>query len=195
MPLPFILASGNKHKLEEFHELLGHPLLGLGDVPGAPEPEETGATFEENAILKARSLAEHTGGWALADDSGLEVTALGGAPGVYSARFAGKHGDDEANNRLLLEKLKGCEDRSAQFVCVLALCGPSGEQMTVRGECRGRIAHAAAGSSGFGYDPLFVPDGESRSFAELGPEEKQKRSHRADAVRKLRALLDACPIG
>jgi len=181
------LATANQHKLQEFLDLLGLPVQGLRAVAGAPEPEESGATFEENAWIKAASLAAHTGGWALADDSGLEVDALNGAPGVHSARFAGRHGDDAANNRLLLEKLRDVGDRRARFVCALAVCAPDGTGFTVRGECPGEIASATRGSEGFGYDPLFIPEGESRTFAELGPAVKQKRSHRAAAVAALKA--------
>jgi len=186
------LATGNRHKLEEFRELLDIPLQGLREVPGAPEPEETGATFEENAWIKAASLAAHTGGWALADDSGLEVETLDGAPGVHSARFAGRHGDDKANNQLLLEKLKTATNRRARFVCALAVCGPDGNGFTVRGICSGNIAEEPRGTEGFGYDPLFVPDGETLTFAELGPSVKQKLSHRASAIALLKARHPDC---
>ncbi len=186
------LATGNRHKLEEFRELLDIPLQGLREVPGAPEPEETGATFEENAWIKAASLAAHTGGWALADDSGLEVETLDGAPGVHSARFAGRHGDDKANNQLLLEKLKTATNRRARFVCALAVCGPDGNGFTVRGICSGNIAEEPRGTAGFGYDPLFVPDGETLTFAELGPSAKQQISHRAAAIALLKARHPDC---
>ncbi len=183
------LATNNAHKLEEFQDLLGVPLRSLRDVPGAPDVVEDGETFEANAIKKAQSLADLTGGWALADDSGLEVDALGGAPGVYSARFAGEHGNDTANNRLLLEKLTDQTDRAARFVCVLALCHPTETPRIFRGECEGRIALSSSGTGGFGYDPLFVPVGHRESFAALGPELKQKISHRARALALL--LADA----
>jgi len=188
------LATGNAHKLQEFQDILGLPVRGLRDIPGAPEPEETGSTFAENAMIKAESLAAFCGGWALADDSGLEVHALQGAPGIYSARYAGRHGDDAANNALLLRNLEKVTDRSARFVCVLALCGPSGECTVIEGECRGRIAQAPAGSDGFGYDPLFIPEGESQTCAQLGAAWKSRHSHRAHALSQFlaqhAALLD-----
>jgi non-canonical purine NTP pyrophosphatase (RdgB/HAM1 family) len=184
------LSSGNAHKAEEIREMLGIPLRSLKEVSGVPEFEETGETFEENARIKARGLADYLGGWALADDSGLAVDALDGAPGVYSARYAGRHGDDAANNRKLLEDLADKTDRSAGFVCVLALCGPGGEEWVIRGECRGRMAHVPRGEGGFGYDPLFIPDGYEQSFAELGAEVKNRLSHRAVALQKLMAHPD-----
>lgn len=181
------LATNNTHKLEEFQDLLGVPLRGLRDVPGACDVIEDGETFEANAVKKAQSLADFTRDWALADDSGLEVDALGGAPGVYSARFAGEHGNDGANNRRLLEKLSGKTNRAARFVCVLALCHPDQAPLVFRGECGGTIAQSPGGSGGFGYDPLFVPEGHDESFASLGPEIKQKISHRARALARLLA--------
>lgn len=184
-PSVLTLSSGNAHKADEIRSMLGLPLRTLRDVPGAPEIEETGDTFEANARLKARGLADFLDGWALADDSGLAVDALDGAPGVFSARYAGVHGDDTANNRKLLAGLEAAPDRGAAFVCVLALCGPGGEEWIVRGECRGRIARAAAGEGGFGYDPLFVPDGYERSFAQLGETVKNRLSHRAVALHRL----------
>lgn len=181
------LATNNLHKLEEFRELLQTPLRSLREIPNAPDVVEDGETFEANAIKKARSLAEITGDWALADDSGLEVDALNGAPGVYSARFAGEHGNDSANNRLLLEKLADSPDRSARFVCVLALCHPVKPSLVFRGECEGRIARSPSGSAGFGYDPLFVPEGYEQSFAALGSDIKRGISHRARALSLLLA--------
>jgi len=179
------LSSGNAHKVTEIRDMLGIPLRSLKDVPDAPDFEETGTTFEANARIKARGLADFIGGWALADDSGLAVNALDGAPGVYSARYAGIHGDDAANNAKLLADLAEISDRGAAFVCVLALCGPGGKEWIIRGECRGRIARAASGSNGFGYDPLFIPEGFEQSFAELGSGEKNRISHRSVALRKL----------
>lgn len=181
------LASNNRHKVEELSLLLGVPLRSLRDVPGARDVVEDGKTFEANAIKKAQSLADFTRDWALADDSGLEVNALDGAPGVYSARFAGEHGNDTANNALLLEKLSGVSDRRARFVCVLALCHPDQAPMIFRGECEGHIAHSPSGEGGFGYDPLFMPEGHAHSFAALGSGVKQEISHRARALRALRA--------
>lgn len=181
------LASTNRHKLDELASLLRVPLRSLKEVPGAPDVVEDGNTFEANAIKKAQSLADFTGDWALADDSGLEVDALDGAPGVYSARFAGEHGNDTANNALLLEKLSGVSDRSARFVCVLALCHPGRAPLIFRGECEGHIAHSPSGEGGFGYDPLFVPEGHADSFAALGSGVKQNISHRARALNALLA--------
>lgn len=190
MTKPLTVASGNVHKLEEIAAILGVAVRGLKDVENPPELIEDGDTFEANALIKARGLRDALQDWTLADDSGLAVDALDGAPGIYSARFAGTHGDDAANNRLLLEKLKNQTDRSAAFVCAIALSGPEGEEWVVRGECRGTMLHAPAGSSGFGYDPLFVPEGYSASFAELGEEVKSKLSHRAVALKKLREHPD-----
>ena len=179
------LATGNAHKVSEISSLLHLPVTGI-DTGVA----ETGTSFEANALIKAEALAVQTGDWALADDSGLEVDALGGAPGVYSARYAGKHGDDAANNEKLLLDLRDSTDRSARFVCVLALCGPDGETHTFRGTCEGRIAESASGTSGFGYDPLFIPDGYEKSFAELGGDVKQSVSHRANALTLLKKELN-----
>lgn len=165
--------------------MLGFRIRSLKDLPGCPDFVEDGDSFEANALIKARGLRDYSGDWALADDSGLAVDALGGAPGIHSARFAGVHGDDAANNRLLLEKLVDVADRTARFVCVLALCGPEGEEWVIRGECVGRIAFAPSGEAGFGYDPLFHPEGYDRSFAELGSEIKHIISHRSAALDKL----------
>lgn len=193
LPNPLFVATGNPHKLSEIEAILEVRARGLRDVPDAPDVVEDGETFEENAIKKAVSLAVHTGQWALADDSGLEVDALDGAPGVKSARFAGRHGDDAANNALLLEKLRDTEHRSARFVCVIALCGPGGEVQTYRGECRGRISRAPKGMEGFGYDPLFVPDGYEKTFGELGEEVKHRLSHRFKALEAFRANRCSSP--
>lgn len=175
----------------------GIEVLGLADVPEYPEAPETGATFEENALAKARDAVAATGLAAIADDSGLAVDALGGMPGVLSARWAGGHGDDAANLRLVLDQLTDVPDhrRGAAFICAAALVVPSGqdgqdthEDVVVRGEWRGTLTTAARGSNGFGYDPIFIPDGDRRTSAELDPAEKDASSHRA---RALRALLPA----
>lgn len=179
------LASGNAHKIREISDMLGVPVRGLRDIADAPELIEDGDSFEANALIKARGLRDVLGDWTLADDSGLAVDALNGAPGIHSARYAGTHGDDAANNRLLLQNLSGEKNRGAAFVCVLALCGPSGEEWVIRGECRGIIAESPSGTSGFGYDPLFIPEGHAQSFAELGDEVKSSISHRARALRLL----------
>ena len=150
-----------------------------------------GETFAGNARLKARALAaRHPGAWILADDSGLEVAALGGAPGVRSARYAGRDGDTLANNALLLKNLKGVSDRTARFTCAIVLIDPEGREHVVEGHCPGRILESPAGAGGFGYDPLFVPDGRDRTFAELPPEEKNAISHRGRALAAARRILE-----
>ncbi len=179
------LATGNAHKIMELRAMLGIPLRGLEAFPDFPPVVEDGDSFEANAIKKAVALARHSGDWALADDSGLAVDALDGAPGIHSARYAGRHGDDAANNAKLLRELAPHADRSARFVCVLALSDAAGTCRTYRGECHGKIAREAAGAHGFGYDPLFVPEGYGQSFAELGAEVKGAISHRARALAKL----------
>lgn len=190
MPTPdILLASGNPHKIEELSILLRTPLRGLRDLPRVPEIVEDAETFEGNALKKARTLAPFTQGWVLADDSGLEVDALNGAPGVHSARFAGEHGNDAANNALLLQKLHHTSHRTARFVCVLVLLGPNDTTHVVRGTCEGSIALTPAGNSGFGYDPLFIPDGYTQTFAELGDTIKARISHRAHAVQTLQPIL------
>lgn len=183
--MPLLIATRNAHKLQEIRALLpGVELLGTDAYPQVPDPEETGSTFEENASIKARAWAAATGLPALADDSGLEVAALGGAPGIHSARYAGQHGDAAANNAKLLRALAGVEGkeaRAARFVCVLALALPNGEVRTLRGECKGHLLETLSGGNGFGYDPLFVPEGYEASFGELPDEVKARLSHRARA--------------
>jgi XTP/dITP diphosphohydrolase len=183
------LATGNAHKVRELRELLPWPgweWRGLTDVPGYVPPEEDGATFAENALLKAEALAARVQARALADDSGLEVHALGFAPGVRSARYAGEPSDDAANVRLLLERLAGQPDRRARFRCALACCEWPGRTRIVVGTCTGRIAEAPRGAGGFGYDPVFIPEGHDRTFAEMSAEEKNALSHRADAAARAR---------
>jgi XTP/dITP diphosphohydrolase len=188
-----VLATRNRGKLAELERILaGLPVelvpLDALDVAAA---DETGATFEANAVIKARSAAGATRLPAVADDSGLEVDALGGAPGVLSARYAGRHGDDAANNRKLLEELAGVPEgeRTARFVCVAALVTPEGHERVTRGVMEGRIARAPRGAGGFGYDPLFVGVGEQRTNAELPAEVKNARSHRGQAFRSLRPVV------
>ncbi|MGH3940386.1 MAG: RdgB/HAM1 family non-canonical purine NTP pyrophosphatase [Pseudonocardiaceae bacterium] len=194
IPARLLLATRNAGKLAELRRVLasspGVEVLGLADVPAFPEAPETGATFEENALAKARDAVAATGLPAVADDSGLVVDALGGMPGVLSARWAGGHGDDAANLQLVLDQLKDVpgDRRGAAFVCVAALVVPSGQDVVGRGEWRGTLATAPRGSNGFGYDPIFIPVGERRSSAELEPAEKDALSHRG---RALRALLPA----
>jgi XTP/dITP diphosphohydrolase len=190
-----LLASRNAGKLAELQRMLaaveGLTVIGLADVAPFPEAAETGATFAENALAKARDAVAASGLPAVADDSGLAVDALNGMPGVLSARWCGRHGDDAANTALLLAQLADVPDarRGAAFVCAAALVLPDGGQTVVHGEWRGRIVRAARGSGGFGYDPIFVPDREHRTSAELGPEEKDAVSHRGRALRALLPYL------
>jgi XTP/dITP diphosphohydrolase len=182
------VATGNAHKIREISEILPDFEVVAAD-PG--DIEENAPDFSGNAFIKARALAPKCRGeWCMADDSGLEVAALGGAPGVRSARYAGEPCDTAANNRLLLENLSGVSDRAARFVCSIALISPSGEEFSVEGRCGGRILEAAAGTDGFGYDPLFLPDGYDRSFAELSSAEKNAISHRGRALAAMRKLLE-----
>lgn len=179
-----LIATRNAHKLAEIREMLpGIELVGTADWPEVPDPVETGATFEANAAIKASAWLAATGLPALADDSGLEVDALGGAPGILSARYAGVHGDTAANNARLLRELAGvpAERRTARFVCALALARPGKPVLTLRGECRGRIVASGLGANGFGYDPLFMPEGFNQTFGELSAEVKARLSHRAVA--------------
>jgi len=181
-----VIATRNAHKLDEIRAIFSLPslhLLSSFDFPDIPDVEETGTTFVENAGLKAVALARATGFWAMGDDSGLEVEALGGAPGVYSARYAGLPVVDyAANNRKLLHALFGITNRRACFRTVLALATPEGALYTVEGRCEGTIAEAPRGRGGFGYDPLFIPDGETLAFAEMTAEHKNRISHRARAL-------------
>ena len=181
-----IVATHNPNKLREIGELLPGWEIRAEDS-GA---EETAETFVGNARIKARAIApRHPGAWVMADDSGLEVEALGGAPGVRSARYAGRDGDTPANNALLLRNLSGVADRRARFTCAIVLIAPDGTEHEVEGRCPGRIAEAPSGKGGFGYDPLFVPDGYDRSFAELSPDEKNAISHRGRALAAARAIM------
>ncbi|GAA2810798.1 RdgB/HAM1 family non-canonical purine NTP pyrophosphatase [Saccharopolyspora taberi] len=188
-----LLATRNAKKLVELRRILeaegvtGVEVVGLDEVPEFPEAPETGATFEDNALAKARDAAEATGLPAVADDSGLAVDALNGMPGVFSARWSGKHGDDQANLDLLLGQLNDVPDdrRGGAFVSAAALVLPDGTETVVRGEWRGTITRAERGSNGFGYDPIFVPEGDTRTSAELSPEEKDADSHRGRALRLL----------
>ena len=185
--MQFVLASHNRKKLKEMAEILGE--LGIEVVPlpeNAPEPEETGATFEENALIKAKSAADYTGLPAIADDSGLCVDALGGAPGIYSARYC--EGTDSDRNTFLLENMKDKDDRTGRFVCAIACLLPDGGQVTVRGECAGELLRESRGAGGFGYDPLFFVPQYGCTFGELPGEVKNSISHRG---RALRALKDA----
>ncbi len=177
--MKIFVASHNKHKLSEISAIL--PDFEI--VSDNPDVEETEKTFEGNALLKVRAIAPaHRGAWCMADDSGLEVDALGGEPGVYSARYAGEPSDTAKNNAKLLKNLEGVSNRRARFNCTVALVDPTGKEYVVNGLCYGNISETASGAGGFGYDPLFVPDGFMKSFAELSPEEKNEISHRGRAL-------------
>ena len=190
-----LIATGNQHKFREISTILAAPhlsVLSLRQLPDAPLVVEDGLTFEANAIKKAVVLARFSGMWTLSDDSGLEVDALHGAPGVFSARYAGEPTDDAANNRKILMTMAGVADRQARFRCVIALSDPAGTVRTVSGACEGRLLQAIQGAGGFGYDPLFVPEGYSQSFAELSPEIKNTISHRAHALKAALAAWRDC---
>lgn len=184
-----LVATRNSHKTEEIAAMLGSSfqVVDLSALPGSPVVEETGVTFHENSTLKAVAISQISDSLVLADDSGLEVDALQGAPGVYSARYAGEGADDEANNRKLLSELAGVAsgDRTARFRCVIVIAR-SGEVLAgFEGAVEGRILESPRGAAGFGYDPLFVPEGHLRSFAELGPTVKNELSHRARAMEEV----------
>ena len=206
--MKFVLATHNPGKLKEMGEILsdlGVEVVSPADAGVTVDVEETGTTFAENALIKARAICEAAGLPTLADDSGLAVDALNGEPGVYSARYCGRHGDDEANNDKLLAALSGVEAsrRTAKFVSAVCFYLPGGRQLTVLGECPGRVGFERAGSNGFGYDPLFIPDevglpgggkapnAEGRSYAQLEDWEKDAISHRGVAMAKLDRELPA----
>jgi XTP/dITP diphosphohydrolase len=188
-----VLATRNPHKLDEVRRILvdagvaESSLVSLTDFPDVPDVAETGSTFAENAVLKANAVAAATGLPAVADDSGLSVDALGGMPGVLSARWAGQHGDDGANLALVLGQLADVPDdrRSAAFVCAAAIAVPGGPVIVEEGLVHGRVIREPRGTNGFGYDPIFVPDGETRTTAELPSADKDAISHRGRAFRAL----------
>ncbi|GHJ22179.1 non-canonical purine NTP pyrophosphatase [Streptomyces albus] len=191
-----ILATRNAHKVTELEAILADAgidleLVGADAYPEVPDVKETGVTFAENALLKAHALAQATKLPAVADDSGLCVDVLGGAPGIFSARWAGRHGEDRANLELLLAQLSDIDTphRAAHFECAAALALPDGTERVVAGQLRGTLRHAPAGSGGFGYDPILQPDGETRTCAELSAEEKNAISHRGKAFRALAPLV------
>ncbi|TJZ56013.1 RdgB/HAM1 family non-canonical purine NTP pyrophosphatase [Streptomyces piniterrae] len=195
-PRRLILATRNTGKIVELRSLLeaaglGIELVGADAYPEIPDVKETGVTFAENALLKAHALARATGHPAVADDSGLCVDVLGGAPGIFSARWAGKHGDDQANLSLLLAQLADIDDahRAAHFACAAALALPDGTQRVVEGKLEGTLRHTPSGTGGFGYDPILQPLGETRTCAELTPAEKNAISHRGQAFRALAPVV------
>ncbi|GIH12892.1 RdgB/HAM1 family non-canonical purine NTP pyrophosphatase [Rugosimonospora africana] len=190
--MKILLATRNTKKLVELQRILiDVALVGLADVPAYEEVPESGLTFEDNALIKAREGAARTGLPTVADDSGLAVDALNGMPGVFSARWSGRHGDDLANLSLVLAQIGDVPDgaRGASFVCAAALALPDGREWTVRGEMSGRLIHEPRGEGGFGYDPIFVADGETRTNAELSPGEKDAISHRGKAFRALAGII------
>ncbi len=190
----FIIATGNKGKAKEFESMfapLGYQVLTLHDLEGAVDVEETGSTFEENAILKAESLCEQFQTMVIADDSGLMIDALDGRPGVYSARYAGEEKSDDANMTKVLEELKDVpkEQRTARFYCALAVARPGEETVTVSGTVEGYIQSERQGEYGFGYDPIFYVPSLKKTMAQLRPEEKNAISHRANALATLKTTL------
>lgn len=199
--MKIVFASGNKHKIQEFSAIIRKyipdiEILSMKDVGIFDDIVEDGVTFEENAMIKAKAVASH-GYIGVGDDSGLTVEALGGAPGIYSARYAGEHGNDKKNNAKLLHDMINEENRSCAFVSAIACAFPEGSQyadFTVRGECRGELLYEEKGNGGFGYDPLFFVEKYQKTFGELLPEEKNEISHRAVATElfaiKLRSLLE-----
>jgi len=191
-----LLATRNRHKVTEMQHALagiGWQVMMLSDFGDAPEVDEDGATFEENARKKARSAARHSNMWTLAEDAGLEVDALGGEPGVKSARYCGLGASDADRMRKVLDRITNVpeERRTARFLCVMCLEDPADNEVCFEGRCEGRIAHSARGSSGFGYDPIFIPEGYDQTFAELGLEVKGKISHRARAMEQVIAFLQS----
>jgi XTP/dITP diphosphohydrolase len=197
-PAKIVLATRNPDKLVELRRILegGHvqvAVVDLGEFPGMPEVAETGATFRENALLKARAVAAFSGLPAVADDSGLCVDALNGMPGVLSARWSGQHGDDDANLRLVLDQLADVPPgrRGARFVCAAALVLPPGREHVAEGVLDGSLITEPRGTNGFGYDPIFVPAGGQLTTAELSPAEKDKISHRGRALRALAPVIAA----
>ena len=194
--MEIVLATNNKHKLEEMRAILGgcfDKLYSLADLGIDVDVEETGSTLEENSFIKAKAICDLTGKIALADDTGLMVDALDGAPGVYSARYAGEEHDDAKNRALLLKNLQGSADRSAHFATVITICYPTGDTLTAEGRVDGYIATEEHGEHGFGYDSLFYCPELGKTFAEASQDEKNSVSHRGRALRntvaKLKALL------
>ena len=185
--MKLFVATGNAHKIREISEILPDFEVVAAN-PG--EVDENAPDFAGNALIKVKAIANrHCAQWCMADDSGLVVDALGGAPGVRSARYAGEPSDTAKNNELLLRNLEGVSDRRARFVCSIALISPKGEEFSVQGVCEGRILDEPAGADGFGYDPLFVPEGCEKSFAELSAAEKNAISHRFRALAAVRKIL------
>ncbi|HAD82131.1 MAG: non-canonical purine NTP pyrophosphatase, RdgB/HAM1 family [Candidatus Edwardsbacteria bacterium RIFOXYD12_FULL_50_11] len=193
--MDILIATRNNDKVREISEILDLPdtrFVGLDDFPDCPEAEETGRTFDDNAMIKASQAAYYSGLWALADDSGLMIDALNGQPGILSARFAGPEAGSRGNWMKVLELMKQVpsEKRTARFVCVLCLVGNNNRAFFTRGEIEGTITTKPLGSNGFGYDPIFLPAGFDKTFAQLDPPEKNRISHRSQALKKMRALIN-----
>lgn len=186
-PFKIVIASKNLGKIAEFKRILGEVGISIITDIEFPDVDESGSTFEENALLKAHAISRYTNLPALADDSGLAVDYLDGAPGIFSARWSGVHGDDGANIKRLLEDLNGValENRGAKFIAVLALVRPDGEELLVRGELRGKIRNQPVGVNGFGYDPIFEPENSNRTLGEMSAAEKDAISHRSKALTEL----------
>ena len=190
--MELIIASNNAHKIYEIKKILGEKfdsIVSLKEAGITHETVEDGSTFMENAYKKAKEISEISGKAALADDSGICADALDGAPGIFSARFSGEHGNDEANNALLIKKLADKEDKSAHYTAAISLVYPDGREMTVRGETEGLIIDEARGNGGFGYDPYFYYQPFGKTFSELTAEEKNTISHRGKAIAKLAEIL------
>jgi XTP/dITP diphosphohydrolase len=191
-PPRLIVATRNAHKTEEIRAILGNrfEVLDATAFPEFPEIEETGQTFLENARLKAEGISRQIDGWVLSDDSGLEVDALGGAPGVWSSSFGGEEGNHGKNNERLLREMAGKTDRGARFRCTMVLARDGKERANFSGTVEGTLVDALRGAGGFGYDPLFIPEGHERTFAELGDEVKNSLSHRSRALAKVTDWLE-----
>lgn len=188
-----ILATRNAHKTEEIRDILGDrfEVLDVRAFPELPAIEETGTSFLENARLKALGISSHIEGWILADDSGLEVEALGGAPGVWSSSFGGEEGNHALNNQRLIHEMEGKSNRKGRFRCTLVLAKDGEEKGVFLGTVEGSIAESPSGNGGFGYDPLFIPEGHDATLADLGAEVKSRLSHRAKAMQSFMKELDA----
>lgn len=189
-----IVATRNPHKTAEIRAMIGDrfEVLDVTDFPECPQIEETGTTFLENARLKAEGISRVVDGWVLSDDSGLEVDALDGAPGVWSSSFGGEEGNHALNNSRLIQEMEGKSDRRARFRCTMVLAKEGLEQANFSGTVEGRIIEGLRGEHGFGYDPLFIPDGREETFAELGEDVKNTLSHRSRALAKVIGHLDHC---
>ena len=188
-----IIATRNAHKTQEIRHILGErfEILDVTSFPELPEIEETGTTFLENARLKALGISRHIDGWVLADDSGLEVDALGGAPGVWSSSYGGEEGNHSKNNQRLISEMADQDQRSARFLCTLVLAKNGQEIAGFHGEVEGEITREPSGNGGFGYDPLFIPTGYSQTLADLGPDIKSQLSHRAKAIRSFVLIVNS----